>query len=130
MLEVLAAAVAGIVVGAVLGTVGANRLVDALDSDLIHLVREIDPSTYLLAAGAVLVAVAIVLACRTGDRSSAGPTAKFDRLTVLSPGIPEQEPAGTRCSHEPTRNAMRAAARPDPGDTNAQLVPREFVVGS
>ena len=62
VLEVLGAAVVGIVVGAVLGTVGANRLVDALDSALIHLVREIDPATYLLAAGAVLVAVAIVLA--------------------------------------------------------------------
>ena len=129
MLEVLGAAVVGIVVGAVLGTVGANRLVDALDSALIHLVREIDPATYLLAAGAVLVAVAIILACRAGDRSVAGTHRKFDRLTVLPPGIPEQVPAGTRCLLEPTRNAMRAAARPDPGDTNAQLVPREFVVG-
>ena len=62
VLEVLAAAVVGVVVGAVLGTVGAKRLVDALDSDLVHLVRTIDSATYLLAAGAVLIAVAIVLA--------------------------------------------------------------------
>ena len=61
VLEVLAAAVIGIVVGAVLGTIGANRLVDALDSDLIHLVREIDTSTYLLAAAAVMIAALFVL---------------------------------------------------------------------
>ena len=61
VLEVLAAAMIGIVVGAVLGTIGANCLVDALDSNLIHLVREIDTSTYLLAADAVVIAALFVL---------------------------------------------------------------------
>jgi len=79
VLEVLAAAVVGIVVGAVLGTVGANRLVDALDSDLIHLVRQIDAATYLLAAGAVLVAVAIVLSVGLAtDRAPAQPRSSTD----------------------------------------------------
>ena len=74
VLEVLAAAVIGIVVGAVLGTIGANRLVDALDSDLIHLVREIDTSTYLLAAAAVLVATVLVLVVGlVTDRSTTEP---------------------------------------------------------
>jgi hypothetical protein len=77
VLEVFGSAMVGIVVGALLGTIGANRLVDALDSDLIHLVREIDTSTYVLAAAAVLVATALVLAVglatdrRTVPRSSA-----------------------------------------------------------
>ena len=62
VVEVFAAAVVGIVAGAVLGTIGANRLVDALDSDLIHLVRQIDTSTYLLAAIAVLIVTWLVLA--------------------------------------------------------------------
>ena len=62
VVEVVVAAVIGIVAGALLGTVGANRLVDALDSDLVHLVRHIDASTYLLAALAVTVVTALVLA--------------------------------------------------------------------
>ena len=57
----LAIAVLGIIAGALLGAIGANRLVDALDSDLIHLVRHIDTATYLLAGGAVLVATALAL---------------------------------------------------------------------
>ena len=61
VVEVFAAAAVGIVAGAVLGTIGANRLVDALDSDLIHLVRQIDTSTYVLAAVAVLIITALVL---------------------------------------------------------------------
>ncbi len=60
-LEVFAAVVAGIVVGAVLGTFAADRLVDALDTTLIHLTRQIDSSTYLLAAGMVLVVSALTL---------------------------------------------------------------------
>ena len=83
MLEVLAAAVVGIVVGAVLGTVGANRLVDALDSDLIHLVRH-DRRRDLPAGGGSG-------AGRGGDRARCRLATdrrrtdrKFDRLTVLS----------------------------------------------
>jgi ABC-type antimicrobial peptide transport system permease subunit len=60
-LEVFAAVVAGIVVGALLGTFAAGRLVDALDTTLIHLTRQIDPSTYLLAAGMVLVVSGLTL---------------------------------------------------------------------
>jgi putative ABC transport system permease protein len=54
-IEVLAAVVVGIVLGALLGTFAADRLVQALDTDLIHLVRHIDGSTYALAAGMVLL---------------------------------------------------------------------------
>jgi hypothetical protein len=60
--EVLAAVVAGIVIGAALGTFAADRLVDALDTDLIHLSRHIDHSTYLLAAAMVLVVTLATLA--------------------------------------------------------------------
>ena len=60
--EVLAAVAAGIVVGALLGTFAADHLVDALDTDLIHLVRDIDTSTYLLAAAMVLVVSLATLA--------------------------------------------------------------------
>jgi putative ABC transport system permease protein len=60
--EVLAAVVAGIVVGAALGTFAADRLVDALDSELIHLARHVDRSTYLLASGMVLIVSLTTLA--------------------------------------------------------------------
>ena len=60
-LEVFAAVVVGIVVGVLLGTFAADRLVDALDTTLIHLTRQIDSSTYLLAAGMVLVVSALTL---------------------------------------------------------------------
>jgi putative ABC transport system permease protein len=60
--EVLAAVVVGIVIGVLLGTFAADRLVQALDTDLIHLVRHIDISTYLLAAGMVLLVTAGTLA--------------------------------------------------------------------
>ena len=60
--EVFAAVAAGIVLGAVLGTYAADRLVDALDTPLIHLTRHVDTSTYALAAGMVLVVSALTLA--------------------------------------------------------------------
>lgn len=60
--EVFAAVVAGIVVGGVLGTYAADRLVDALDTPLIHLTRHVDASTYAWAAGMVLVVSALTLA--------------------------------------------------------------------
>ncbi len=60
-LEVFAAVVGGVVVGALLGTFAADRLVDALDTTLIHLTHEIDPSTYLLAAGMVLLVSGLTL---------------------------------------------------------------------
>jgi hypothetical protein len=53
--EVLLAVLAGLLVGAVLGTFAADRLVDALDTPLIHITRQVDPSTYALAAGLVLL---------------------------------------------------------------------------
>jgi Ca2+/Na+ antiporter len=59
--EVFAAVVAGIVVGALLGTYAADRLVDALDTPLIHLTRHIDASTYVWAAVMVLVVSALTL---------------------------------------------------------------------
>jgi Na+/H+ antiporter NhaD/arsenite permease-like protein len=62
VLEVLAALAVGLIVGAALGTAGAHRLVDALDSELIHLVRHIDASTYAFAAGLVLVVGGLTLA--------------------------------------------------------------------
>jgi len=74
VVEVFVAAVIGIVAGALLGTVGANRLVDALDSDLVHLVRHIDASTYLLAALAVTMVTALVL----GIGFATSPPTKFD----------------------------------------------------
>ena len=46
-----AAVVVGIVVGAVLGTYAADRLVDALDTPLIHLTRHVDASTYVVGGG-------------------------------------------------------------------------------
>jgi putative ABC transport system permease protein len=54
--EALAAVLAGVVVGAVLGTIGARRLVSRLDTDLVHLVRTVDTSTYVI-AGFVVVGV-------------------------------------------------------------------------
>ena len=60
--EVLAAVVVGIVLGALLGTYAADRLVDALDTPLIHLTRHVDASTYAWAAGMVLVVSALTLA--------------------------------------------------------------------
>ena len=84
------AAAVGIVAGAVLGTIGANRLVDALDSDLIHLVRQIDTSTYVLAAVAVLIITAVVLGIgvATAPRDAAGrPKRPIDRF--VRGAIPE-----------------------------------------
>jgi uncharacterized membrane protein YhaH (DUF805 family) len=60
-LEALAAVVVGIVLGAVVGTIGARRLVDRLDTDLIHLVQTVDASTYAFAALVVLGISAIVV---------------------------------------------------------------------
>jgi putative ABC transport system permease protein len=60
--EIFAAVVTGIVLGAVLGTYAADRLVDALDTPLIHLTRDVDASTYAWAAGMVLVVSALTLA--------------------------------------------------------------------
>jgi putative ABC transport system permease protein len=76
-LEVFAAAIAGIVVGALLGTYAADRLVDALDTTLIHLVRQVDTSTYALAAGMVLVVCGLTLAVSwwTRRRSPVAPPA-------------------------------------------------------
>jgi putative ABC transport system permease protein len=73
-LEVFAAVLAGIVVGALLGTYAADRLVDALDTTLIHLTRKVDTSTYLLAAGMVLLVSALTLAVSwwTRRRTPAG----------------------------------------------------------
>jgi hypothetical protein len=46
----------------VLGTVAADHLVDRLDSDLIHLVRDLDPATYLLATAGVLLVTVVTFA--------------------------------------------------------------------
>ncbi len=62
VLEVLAALAVGLIVGAALGTAGADRLVHALDSELIHIVRHIDASTYAFAAGLVLLVGGLTLA--------------------------------------------------------------------
>jgi len=62
VVEVLLALGAGILVGAVVGTRLAAALVDALDTDLVHLVDHIDTVTYLVAAGLVLVVGAIAAA--------------------------------------------------------------------
>jgi putative ABC transport system permease protein len=59
--EVFGAVVVGIVLGTVLGTYAADRLVDALDTPLIHLTRDVDASTYLWAALMVLVVSALTL---------------------------------------------------------------------
>jgi hypothetical protein len=60
--EVLAAVLVGIVLGSVLGTYAADRLVDALDTPLIHLTRQVDASTNALAAAHGLVGSALTLA--------------------------------------------------------------------
>jgi putative ABC transport system permease protein len=60
-LEALVAVIVGVIVGAAVGTIGARRLVDRLDSDLIHLVRTVDASTYLFAALVVVGVSAIVV---------------------------------------------------------------------
>ncbi|HXY90941.1 MAG TPA: hypothetical protein VEP49_00540, partial [Acidimicrobiia bacterium] len=60
--EVGAAVLAGMVVGSVLGTLLANRLVARLDTDLIHLVRHIAPSTYVIAWSVVVAVSALTLA--------------------------------------------------------------------
>jgi hypothetical protein len=60
-LEVFGAVAVGIVAGVLLGTFAADRLVDALDTTLIHLTRQVDTSTYLLAAGMVLVVSGLTL---------------------------------------------------------------------
>ncbi len=71
--EVFGAVVVGIVLGAVLGTFAADRLVDALDTPLVHLTRDVDGSTYLLAAGMVLLvsALTLVVSWWTRRRTSA-----------------------------------------------------------
>jgi hypothetical protein len=75
--EVFAAVVAGIVVGALLGTYAADRLVDALDTPLIHITRHVDASTYVWAAGMVLVvsALTLTLSWWTRRRTPAAPPA-------------------------------------------------------
>jgi putative ABC transport system permease protein len=76
--EVLAAVVVGIVLGALLGTYAADRLVDALDTPLIHLTRHVDASTYAWAAGMVLLVSALTLAVSWWTRrrtSAAAPAA-------------------------------------------------------
>ncbi|HEX6312992.1 MAG TPA: hypothetical protein VF152_15365, partial [Acidimicrobiia bacterium] len=50
----------GLVLGALVGTALAGRLVDALESDLVHLEAGIDPLTYLAAIGLPLVVIAVV----------------------------------------------------------------------
>jgi hypothetical protein len=45
-----------------LGTFAADRLVDALDTPLIHITRQVDASTYAVAAGSVLLVSAMTLA--------------------------------------------------------------------
>jgi len=77
-LEVFAAVGAGIVVGALLGTFAADRLVDALDTTLIHLSRQIDTSTYVLAAGMVFLVSGLTLGVSWWTRRrtpDAGPAA-------------------------------------------------------
>jgi putative ABC transport system permease protein len=59
--EAFGAVVVGIVVGSAIGTIGARRLVDRLDTDLIHLVHTVDASTYVYAALVVLVVSAVVV---------------------------------------------------------------------
>jgi putative ABC transport system permease protein len=59
--EIFAAVAVGIVVGALLGTFATDRLVDALDTPLIHLSSHVDPSTYAWAAGMVLSVSALTL---------------------------------------------------------------------
>jgi hypothetical protein len=76
--EVFAAVVVGILLGALLGTYAADRLVDALDTPLIHLTRHVDASTYAWAAGLVLVVSALTLAVSWWTRrrtSAAAPAA-------------------------------------------------------
>ncbi len=68
--EVFAAVVVGILVGALLGTYAADRLVDALDTPLIHLTRHVDASTYAWAAGMVLVVSALTLDDQLVDAST------------------------------------------------------------
>jgi hypothetical protein len=60
--EVFVAVVVGILVGGMLGTFAADRLVDALDTPLIHITRQVDASTYAVAAGSVLLVSAMTLA--------------------------------------------------------------------
>ena len=70
--EVFGAVVVGILVGAALGTFAADRLVDALDTPLVHLTRAVDASTYAWAAGMVLLvsALTLVLSWWTRRRTS------------------------------------------------------------
>jgi putative ABC transport system permease protein len=79
--EVLGAVVVGILLGAVLGTWAADRLVDALDTDLIHLTRQVDASTYLLAAGMVLLVSGLTLGVSWWTRRRAP-------VAVLAPAPP------------------------------------------
>jgi hypothetical protein len=60
-LEVFGATAIGVALGVVLGTLAADRLVARLDSQLIHLVRDLDPVTYVLAAAAVLLVAGVTL---------------------------------------------------------------------
>jgi putative ABC transport system permease protein len=72
--EVFVAIAVGIVIGMALGTYAADRLVDALDTDLIHLTRHVDTATYLLAAGMVLLVSSLTLAVSWWTRRNS-PTA-------------------------------------------------------
>lgn len=71
--EVFVAVVSGIVLGAVLGTYAAHRLVDALDTPLIHLTRHVDGSTYAWAAGMVMVVSALTLTVSWWTRRRTAP---------------------------------------------------------
>jgi putative ABC transport system permease protein len=74
--EVFGAVAVGIVVGALVGTFAADRLVHALDSELVHLTRDISGSTYLFAIGMVLLvsAVMLVVGAATLPRPDPEPT--------------------------------------------------------
>jgi putative ABC transport system permease protein len=83
--EVFAAVVAGIVVGAALGTFAADRLVDALETPLIHITRQVDASTYVLAAGLVLVVSATTLTISWWTRRQTPAAAPAVALTLDTP---------------------------------------------
>jgi chromate transport protein ChrA len=72
-LEASVAVLVGVVVGSVLGTIGARRLVNRLDTDLIHLVHTVDASTYVVAALVVLVVSAAGVVIGTLTDPPAGP---------------------------------------------------------
>ena len=77
---VLLGVVIGAIAGILLGRVVADRLVDALESDLVHLVRTLDTSSIVLAvvvvaAAAVLTVVAITWEARRRRRKVPSPIA-------------------------------------------------------